>query len=49
MEHNERIIDLEWADTLIGLRVAVVNHWWLGHRGNCLHQGRIVLFLENTN
>ena len=49
MQHNERIIDPEWADTLLGLRVALPNHWWVGHRGNRLHQGRIVLFLENTN
>ena len=49
MEHNERIIDPEWAETLDGLRMSVPNHWWNGHRGNRLHQGRIVLFLENTN
>ena len=49
MEHNERIIDPEWADTLLGLRVALPNHWWKGFRGNRLHQGRLVLFLENTN
>ena len=49
MEHNERIIDPEWAETLDGLRMSVPNHWWKGHRGNRLHQGKIVLFLENTN
>ena len=49
MEHNERIIDPEWAETLVGLRMSVPNHWWKDHRGNKLHQGLIVLFLENTN
>ena len=29
MEHNERIIDPEWADTLLGLRVTLPNHWWI--------------------
>ena len=49
MEHNERIIDPEWADTLLGLRMSVPNHWWKGYKGGRLHQGSIVLFLENTN
>ena len=49
MEHNERIIDPEWAETLVGLRLAVPNHWWVGLRGNYLHQGCIELFFENTN
>ena len=49
MEHNERIIDPEWAETLDGLRMSVPNHWWKGYKGGRLHQGSIVLFLENTN
>ena len=49
MEHNECIIDPEWANALIGLRMSVSNHWWKGCRGNCLHQGCLVMFLENTN
>ena len=49
MEHNERIIDPEWADALIGLQMSVPNHWWKGCRGNRLHQGRIAFFHENTN
>ena len=49
MKHNERIIGPERAETLVGLQIAVPNNWWPGYRGGCLHQGRIVLFLENTN
>ena len=49
MEHNEHIIDPEWANTLLGLRVSLPNHWWTGFRGNRLRQGCLVLFLENTN
>ena len=49
MEHNERIIDPEWAETLVGLWMSVPNHWWKGYKGNTLHQGPIVMFLEDTN
>ena len=49
MDHNERIVNPEWANALVGLRMSVPNHWWKGYRGNRLHQGRIVMFLENTN
>ena len=44
-----RIIDLEWAETLDGLRMSLPNRWWLGHKGNQLHHDRIVMFVEDTN
>ena len=48
MAPAEQIIDPEWAEALVGLLMPVPNYWWKGHRGNKLHQGKIIMFLEDT-
>ena len=32
MAPAERIIDPEWAEMLVSLRMSVPNCWWLGHK-----------------
>ena len=49
MAPAERLIDPKWAKTLVSLRMSVPNYWCLDHRGDKLHQGQIIMFLENTN
>ena len=49
MAPAECIIDLEWAKTLIGLCMSEPKSWLKGLRGNKLHQGKIIVFLDNTN
>jgi len=38
------LIDDEWASKLVGIRVAVPNHWWQGLRGQKLWNGQVVSF-----
>ena len=35
-------VDLEWANTLVGLRLKVPSSWWLGCTGNYLHDGKLI-------
>ena len=49
MAPDRRIIDPELAEMLVGLRMSLPNCWWLGHKGNQLHHGPIVMFVEDTN
>ena len=37
-------INLEWAESLIGLCMKVPDHWWSGCKGRNLHDGRIESF-----
>ena len=37
-----RIIDAEWADSLIGLPMAVPEYWWEGLNGSELYHGKII-------
>ena len=34
-------VDTKWAETMIGLRLSIPNHWWEGWTGNTLNPGRI--------
>ena len=37
-------IDVEWASSLIGLRMRVPDHWWVGHDGKSMHDGKLASF-----
>ena len=39
-------IDNEWAESIIGLRLKVPDHWWSGCNGRDLHDGKIASFDE---
>ena len=49
MAPAESIIDPEWAETLVDLQMSFSNYWWKDHKGNKLHPGSIIMFLENIN
>jgi hypothetical protein len=34
-------IDLEWAETLVGLRLNIPNKWWPGFRDGGINRGKI--------
>ena len=38
---NPMAIDREWAESLVGLRLKVPEHWWDGFSGNTESEGRI--------
>ena len=38
-------INLEWAESLIGLSMSVPDYWWNGCSGNNLHDGKIYSFV----
>ena len=40
------LIDSEWADELIGLRLKVPANWWVGYTTRELHDGKITSFDE---
>ena len=35
------LIDEEWAETLVGIRMSIPENWWPGYNGNELYLGRI--------
>jgi hypothetical protein len=37
-------ISVEWAESLIGLSMKVLDHWWDDYHGYKLHDGKIVSF-----
>ena len=39
-------IDKEWAESIIGLRLKVPDHWWNNCSSRELHDGKIVSFDE---
>ena len=39
-------IDIEWAESLIGLRMKVANDWWVGYGRGEDHDGKIASFDE---
>ena len=43
---RRHLIDSEWAETLIGLRMKVPSNWWNGIRTRELHDGKIKSFDE---
>ena len=48
MAPKSQNIDVEWAESLIGLRLSVPEHWWLGLKGNELHDGKLESFDAST-
>ena len=38
------LIDIEWAESLVGLSMKVPDNWWVGYSGSNLHDGRIDSF-----
>ena len=34
-------IDTEWAETLVGLRLCVPDHWWIGFTSRKLNDGKL--------
>ena len=40
------LINTEWADSFIGLRMKVPGNWWVGHSTRELYDGRITAFDE---
>ena len=41
---RRRLIDSEWAETLVGLRMKVPANWWNSIRTRELHDGKIKSF-----
>jgi hypothetical protein len=37
-------IDIEWANSLVGLPVKVPDNWWVGYTGTYLHDGKLMAF-----
>ena len=48
MAHSRPIYP-EWGNTLVGMQMSVLQHWWLSMSGNNLHQDSIESFLEDQN
>ena len=46
---HECKIDREWAKPLVHLWMFVPNNCWKDYKDNRLHQGPIVMFVEDTN
>jgi hypothetical protein len=44
MTSTRNKIDIEWANSLVGLPVRIPDNWWVGYTGTYLHDGRIVSF-----
>ena len=39
-----KLIDIEWAESLKGLSMKVLDNWWMGCNGRILHDGKIDLY-----
>jgi hypothetical protein len=37
-------IDIEWANSLVGLQVRIPDNWWVGYIGSYLHDDKLVAF-----
>jgi hypothetical protein len=37
-------IDSCWAESLLGLRVRIPDHWWIGYTGSYLNDGKLIAF-----
>jgi hypothetical protein len=37
-------INIEWANSLVGLPVKIPDNWWVGYTGSYLHDGKLVAF-----
>jgi hypothetical protein len=37
-------IDIEWANSSVGLPVRIPDNWWVGYTGSNLHDGKLVAF-----
>ena len=46
---SDKPIDSEWAEQLLGLRLKVPSHWWQGHSGNDVHDGKLSSFDEEVS
>jgi hypothetical protein len=44
MASRTNIINIEWANSLVGLPVQVPDNWWVGYTGTYLHDGKLVAF-----
>ena len=44
MAPRTKKIDVEWADSLVGLPVKIPDHWWVGYTGSYKHDGKIMSF-----
>ena len=44
MAPRTKKIDVEWADSLVGLSVKIPDHWWVGYTGSYKHDGKIMSF-----
>ena len=44
MSPRPPIIDSCWAESLLGLRVRIPDHWWIGYTGSYLHDGKLIAF-----
>ena len=44
MASQRPLIDVEWAEALIGLRVKVPDHWWVGFNSRSINDGKISSF-----
>ena len=42
--NTNKLIDEEWAESLVGLSMQVPDNWWIGYSGSDLHDGKIVSF-----
>ena len=47
MVKRTSLIDPEWADELVGLRLKVPANWWVGYTTRELHDGKITSFDED--
>ena len=44
MASSNCVLDQEWANSLVNLRVIVENRWWVGCTGKTPHPGTVVAF-----
>ena len=48
LSRSDRPIDSEWAEQLLGLCLKVPSHWWQGHSGSDVHDGKLTSFDESV-
>jgi hypothetical protein len=44
MAPKKALIDVEWAESLLGIRLKVPDHWWRGYSTRGLNSGKITSF-----
>ena len=45
---NKAKIDVEWAESLVGLRLCVPDSWWVGYKTRDLNDGKVCSFDVET-